>query len=226
MGIKEWRYSSLHLFPEAVWRGQAFSAVGVARGDDPNVRSLHSLNTQALDQGTNEWIMGKSDYRMRGLTDVQGIMGYQSRPVITLLDIKGLDEWAFNCSVLDALCCCSEEHDKRRTFYTLLLNYSSLWPCCTSACLIISVTVVDDLRFRAEFYDFIFYFIYSSIAKKIWVNVFDIPEVWKQKLQPQKYRVICYQKWNLYVRTTFFPIYNSLIICHILLSYGDWKPTW
>lgn len=99
MGIKEWRYSSLHLFPEAVWRGQAFFTVGVARGDDPNVRSLHSLNTQALDQWTNEWIMGKSDYRMRGLTDVQGIMGYQSRPVITLLDIKGLDEWAFNCSI-------------------------------------------------------------------------------------------------------------------------------
>lgn len=148
MGIREWRCSSLHLFPEAVWRGQAFSAVGVARGDDPNVRSLHSLNTQALDQGTNEWIMGKSDYRMRGLTDVQGIMGYQSRPVITLLDIKGLDEWAFNCSVLDALCCCSE---------ALLLNYCSLWPCRTSACLIISVTVVDELTLRAEFYDFILF---------------------------------------------------------------------
>lgn len=55
---------------------------------------------------------------------------------------------------------------QKRTFYTLLLNYSSLWPCCTSACLIISVTVVDDLTFRAEFYDFI-YFIYPSIAKKI-----------------------------------------------------------
>lgn len=44
--------------------------------------------------------MGKSDYRDRGLTDVQGIMGYQSRPVITLLDIKRLDERAFNCSVV------------------------------------------------------------------------------------------------------------------------------
>lgn len=132
MGIKEWRYSSLHLFPEAVWRGQAFSAVGVARGDDPNVRSLHSLNTQALDQGTNEWIMGKSDYRMRGLTDVQGIMGYQSRPVITLLDIKGLDEWAFNCSVLDALCCCSEEQEEdilypaAELLFSLALSYKCM----------------------------------------------------------------------------------------------------
>lgn len=94
--------------------------------------------------------MGKSDYRDRGLTDVQGIMGYQSRPVITLLDIKRLDERALIAPSLSA-CCCSEEHDERRTFYTLL-NYSSFWPSCTSVCLIISVTVVDDLTFRAEYY--------------------------------------------------------------------------
>lgn len=52
-------------------------------------------------------------------------------------------------------------------FIPLLLNYCSLWPCLISACLIISGTVVDNLTLRAEFYDFIFYFIYPSIAKKI-----------------------------------------------------------
>lgn len=31
----------------------------------------------------------------------------------------------------------------------------------------------------------LFYLSFNS--KKIWVNMFDIPEVWKQKLQPQKY---------------------------------------
>lgn len=36
-------------------------------------------------------------------------------------------------------------------------KYCSLWPCRTSACLIISVTVVDELTFRAEFYDFILF---------------------------------------------------------------------